>query len=209
MADGPGLARHGADYCAVVAVLHEVLAIEIVCMLNYQRQYHRINILQPGAVAAKFLDYAAQQQVRLGLVAKRIVALGGAANFAPSGLPTRSQSEVDAYNSIEELVRDNLVAERVAVSTYTEVAHWLGDSDVKTRRIMEKLMADEEEHADDLVAFLARIARPEAPPQIAPRPRLHRPFPGPDEWTARSNNTTRIERKTSRDRRQVRGPTME
>ncbi len=198
MADGLSVARHGADHCSVIAVLHEVLAIELVCVLRYKSQHYRGNILEPGAVANKFLAYAAQEQVHLGLVAKRIVALGGAANLALRGLHTRSHAEFDACNSLEDMISDNLVAERVAVSTYTEVVYWLGTSDLSTRRLMEGLLADEEAHADDLTALLAHVGSTTHARRSPPLPRLHRSSKAPGAWAARNDNAARTERSTRR-----------
>jgi bacterioferritin len=171
MADGPVTSSYSADRAAVIAVLNEVLATEIVCVMRYKSHHYQAKGVHAGPIAREFLEHAAEEQVHADLVARRIAALGGIPNFDPNGLHTRSHSEFRECGTLEEMIRENLLAERVAISTYTEFVHWLGNDDPTTRRMMEGLLADEEEHADDLATILARMGSSAA--AAAPNPEPH------------------------------------
>ncbi len=154
---GPITDSYTADRERVIAVLNEVLATEIVCVLRYKRHYFTAQGINAGPVAEEFLQHANEEQTHADMAAGRIVQLGGDPDFSPEGLATRAHSEYDASPNLLDMVREDLVAERVAVSSYQEIIRWLGNDDPTTRRMMEEILATEEEHADDLVNILEDI----------------------------------------------------
>jgi len=147
-----------ADRERVIEVLNEVLATEIVCTLRYKNHYYMASGIHASPVAAEFLEHANEEQAHADAVAKRITELGGNPNFDPAGLATRSHAEYRSTKNLEEMITEDLVAERVAIETYSEIIRWLGDDDVTTRRLMEGLLATEEEHADDLSNLLISMS---------------------------------------------------
>ncbi|MFD8330288.1 ferritin-like domain-containing protein [Streptomyces lydicus] len=154
---GPVTDAYGADLERVLQVLNEALATEIVCTLRYKRHYYTASGLYSEPVAAEFLEHATQEQEHADKVAQRIVQLGGKPDFNPDTLTQRAHASYDASADLVEMIKEDLVAERVAIAAYTEIAQWLGDGDPTTRRIFEDLLAQEEEHADDLRGLLERI----------------------------------------------------
>ena len=154
---GPVTDAYGADLKRVLQVLNEALATEIVCVLRYKRHYYTASGLYAEPVAAEFLEHAGEEQVHADLLAERIVQLGGEPDFDPDTLSSRSHTPYDASGDLIEMVKEDLIAERVAVASYTEIVQWLGDKDPTTRRVFEQLLAQEEEHADDLRGLLERM----------------------------------------------------
>ncbi len=159
MLDGAVTAAYQADRLQVIAVLNEVLATEIVCTLRYKNHYFMAAGIHAKPVADEFLEHANEEQNHADAVAKRITELGGNPNYNPEGLATRSHAEYREGKTLEEMIIDDLIAERVAVETYSEIVRWLGNDDPTTRRLMEGLLAMEEEHADDLSNLLASMKR--------------------------------------------------
>jgi bacterioferritin len=151
---GPITEAYGADRERVVSVLNEVLATEIVCVLRYKRHYYTAQGINASPVAAEFLQHANEEQTHVDLVAQRIVQLNGEPDFSPEGLATRAHSEYDASHELLDMVKEDLVAERVAIASYQEIIRWLANDDPTTRRLMETILATEEEHADDLLNIL-------------------------------------------------------
>ena len=151
---GPITATYEADRERVIDVLNTVLATELVFFLRYKRHYFTATGIHAGPVAAEFLQHANDEAGHADQVATRITQLQGSPNFDPHGLATRSHAEYDASDDLVTMVREDLVAERVAVQSYQEIVRWLGDADPTTRRVMEGLLAVEEEHADDLLTLL-------------------------------------------------------
>ena len=149
-----------ADRQTVLKLLNEALATELVCILRYKRHYFMAEGIHADPVAQEFLQHANEEQQHADEIATRIVQLGGEPNFSPEGLSSRSHAEYVEGESLVEMIEEDLVAERIAISSYAEIARWLGESDPTTRRLIEVLLADEEEHADDLRDLLDRI--PEA-----------------------------------------------
>ena len=143
-----------ADRETVIKLLNEALATEIVCVLRYKRHYFMASGINAQSVAQEFLQHANEEQVHADQLAQRIVQLGGEPNFAPEGLSTRSHSEYVEGNSLIEMIREDLVAERIAIDSYREMITYFGNDDPTTRRLMETILAMEEEHADDLVNLL-------------------------------------------------------
>ena len=148
---------YGADPEKVVAVLNEALATEIVCVLRYKRHYFMAQGIHAQAVAQEFLEHANEEQGHADRIAERITQLGGAPDFNPEGLATRSHSEYVEGNSLIDMIREDLVAERVAIESYGEIVRFLGDRDITTRRLMEEILENEEQHADDLNKLLATL----------------------------------------------------
>jgi bacterioferritin len=155
--DGAVTAGYGADREKVIAVLNEALATEIVCILRYKRHYFMATGIHANAVAQEFQEHAAEEQAHADRIAGRITQLGGAPNFNPDGLSSRSHSEYVEGESLVDMIREDLVAERVAIESYSEIVRFLGDRDVTTRRMMEEILENEEEHANDLRDLLATL----------------------------------------------------
>ncbi|MFC5030802.1 bacterioferritin [Streptomyces fildesensis] len=154
---GPVTDAYGADLQRVIQVLNEALATEIVCTLRYKRHYFTATGLYSEPVAAEFLEHAQEEQAHADKLAQRIVQLGGEPDFDPDTLTKRSHAEYDASLGLIDMIKEDLVAERVAIASYTEIAQWLGNGDPTTRRVFEELLAQEEEHAADLRGLLERI----------------------------------------------------
>ncbi|HEU4614161.1 MAG TPA: ferritin-like domain-containing protein [Kofleriaceae bacterium] len=146
-----------ADREKVVGVLNEVLATELVCTLRYKNHYYMAQGIHSQAVADEFLEHAHDEEMHADQVAKRITELNGKPNYNPEGLATRSHAEYAESDSLEEMIREDLVAERIAITTYSEIVRWLSDDDPTTRRLIEEILAKEEEHADDLAKLLVQI----------------------------------------------------
>ena len=146
-----------ADLEQVINVLNEVLATEIVCVLRYKNHFYMASGINAGPVAAEFLEHANEEQMHADWVAERITQLGGVPNFDPQGLALRSHSEYHSSESLKDMIQEDLVAERIAIETYSEIIRWLGNDDPTTRRIIEDILKMEEEHANDLAGLLATI----------------------------------------------------
>ena len=151
---GPITDAYGADRERVIEVLNEALATEIVCVLRYKRHYYTATGLNAAPVAAEFLQHANEEQVHADQIALRITQLQGSPNFDPEGLATRSHAEYDDSTALLDMVREDLIAERVAIESYSEIIRWLGDKDSTTRRMLEDILSMEEEHANDLLSIL-------------------------------------------------------
>ena len=145
---------YSADRETVINLLNEALATEIVCVLRYKRHYFMATGIHAESVAAEFLQHANEEQGHGDLIAQRIVQLGGAPNFSPEGLLTRSHAEYVEGETLNDMIKEDLVAERVAIDSYCEMIAFTGNDDPTTRRMLEGILAMEEEHADDLVSLL-------------------------------------------------------
>jgi bacterioferritin len=167
MEDGAVTAGYKADKPKVIEVLNEVLATETVCTLRYKNHYHMARGIHSESVANEFLEHAREEEQHADMVAKRIAELGGNPNFDPKGLTTRSHAEYKACDTLEQMIREDLVAERIAIATYAEIVRWLANDDPTTRRMIEEILAVEEEHADDMAKLLVRIGSA-APTKRAP-----------------------------------------
>ena len=159
MDDGAVTAFYRADREKVIEVLNEVLATETVCVLRYKNHYFMAKGIHAQGVEAEFLEHANDEQQHADMVAKRITELGGTPNLNPEGLATRSHAQYGTGEKLEDMIREDLIAERIAVATYSEIIRWLGNDDPTTRRMMETLLATEEEHADDMAKLLARVGK--------------------------------------------------
>jgi bacterioferritin len=143
----------------VIKILNEALATEIVCVLRYKRHYFMAQGIHADPIAQEFLQHANDEQGHADQIAARIVQLGGSPNFNPEGLLSRSHSEYVEGQTLVDMIKEDLVAERVAIDSYTEMIRFIGDDDITTRRMLEAILAVEEEHADDLSSFLADIEK--------------------------------------------------
>lgn len=152
--EGPITDAYGADRERVIEVLNEALATELVCVLRYRSHHFLATGLAAKSVAEEFLEHAEEEQDHADKIAARIVQLQGEPNFDPTGLAERSHSSYVNGVSLVDLVREDLVAERIAIEVYTAIARWLGDDDPTTRILIEEILAVEEEHADDLLSLL-------------------------------------------------------
>jgi len=145
---------YGADRERVIGVLNEALATELVCVLRYKRHYYMADGLSSGPVAAEFLQHATEEQGHADVLAARIIQLHGEPDFNPATLVQRSHAEYVPGNDLRDMIREDLVAERVAIASYQEIIRWLDDADPTTRRVLETILAVEEEHAEDLLTLL-------------------------------------------------------
>ncbi|HZR37391.1 MAG TPA: ferritin-like domain-containing protein [Nevskia sp.] len=143
-----------ADRETVIRLLNEALATEIVCTLRYKYHYFMASGIHAQSVAAEFLEHAGEEQAHADRIAERIVQLGGAPNLSPDNLLSRSHSEYVEGSDLTSMIREDLVAERIAIDSYREIIQYLGDKDPTSRRVMEEILAKEEEHADDLQTLL-------------------------------------------------------
>jgi bacterioferritin len=161
MEQGAVTSSYRADRETVIQILNEVLATEIVCVLRYKRHYYMASGIHAQAVAAEFLEHAKEEQTHADIAAERITQLGGEPNLNPEGLLTRSHSQYVEGKSLLDMVREDLVAERIAVESYSEIIRYLGNDDPTTRLAMEQIMAKEEEHADDMKKILETLSKDE------------------------------------------------
>jgi bacterioferritin len=148
-----------ADRETVIKVLNEALATEIVCVLRYKRHYFMASGIHAESVAAEFLQHANEEQGHADQIGQRIVQLGGAPNLNPDGLLSRSHAEYVEGDTLLDMIKEDLVAERIAIDSYREIIQYLGNDDPTTRRMMEGILAMEEEHADDLVNLLDDLGK--------------------------------------------------
>lgn len=145
---------YAADRETVLKLLNEALATEIVCVLRYKRHYFMADGIHAEPVAAEFLEHAKQEMEHADRIAERIIQLRGEPNFSPDGLSARSHAEYVEGNSLKEMIQEDLVAERIAIESYREMVAYIAEKDPTTRRMLEEILASEEEHADDLASLL-------------------------------------------------------
>jgi bacterioferritin len=158
--NGAVTAGYRADRDTVLKLLNEALATELVCILRYKRHYFMASGINADAVAQEFLQHANEEQMHADQIAARIVQLQGEPNFSPEGLATRSHAEYVEGDDLAEMIKEDLVAERIAIDSYSEMIHYIGDKDPTTRRMLEGILAmEEEEHADDLASLLEDLQK--------------------------------------------------
>jgi bacterioferritin len=154
---GPVTAAYGADLDRVLDVLNTALATELVCVLRYKAHYYGASGLDAEPVAAEFLQHAAAEQVHADRLANRVDELGGTPNLDPATLTARAHTEYVTPDALPDMIKEDLVAERIVIQAYNEAIEWLGHNDPTTRRIFEDILAEEEEHASDMLTLLARV----------------------------------------------------
>ena len=157
-----------ADRDTVVKVLNEALATEIVCVLRYKRHHYMASGINAQSVAAEFLEHANEEQEHADRIAERITQLGGEPNLSPEGLLTRSHSDYVEGDDLVDMIKENLVAERIAIDSYREIIDYLGAADSTTRRLMEEILEMEEEHAEDMSTLLEQLGKKGEPAKPAP-----------------------------------------
>ena len=145
------------DLGTAVKILNEALATEIVCVLRYKRHYFMATGIHSEAVATEFLQHANEEQQHADEIAARIVQLGGAPDLNPDGLTSRSHAEYVEGETLIDMIKEDLVAERIAIDSYREMIKYFGTDDSTSRRMLEGILAMEEEHADDLVSMLGEL----------------------------------------------------
>lgn len=146
-----------ADRDTVVRLLNEALATEIVCVLRYKHHYYMATGLNSQSVRDEFLEHAAEEQKHADRIAERIVQLNGNPNFSPEGMLTRSHSEYNEGESLVDMIKEDLVAERIAIESYSEMIRYFGNNDPTTRQMMEEILANEEDHAEELKSLIERV----------------------------------------------------
>jgi bacterioferritin len=154
--EGAHTSSYQGDIAEVVELLNHALATEIVCVLRYKMHHFTAVGLSSESIASEFAIHAQDEQEHADRIAARIVQLGGAPDFAPQGLAERSHSDYVACTSLDEMIRENLIAERIAIDTYREMIRYIGDKDPTTRRMLEDILAKEEEHAEELADWSKR-----------------------------------------------------
>ncbi|MGZ8924183.1 MAG: ferritin-like domain-containing protein, partial [Methylosarcina sp.] len=152
--DGAVTAGYAADAPAVIKLLNDALATELVCVLRYRRHYFMARGIQSKSIADEFLVHANEEQGHADQIAGRIVQLGGEPDFSPDTLSSRSHAEYMEGDSLDDMIKEDLVAERIAIDSYREMIQYLGDLDPTTRNMLEGILAVEEEHADELADLL-------------------------------------------------------
>jgi bacterioferritin len=150
---------YGGDTEVACRILNEALATELVCVLRYKRHYFMAQGIHSSAVKAEFLEHAEEEQHHADRIAERIVQLGGAPNFSPEGMLSRSHSEYVPGETLLDMIEEDLVAERIAIDSYRQIAAYFAPFDTTTQRLIEDIQAVEEEHADDLSELLQQIPR--------------------------------------------------
>jgi bacterioferritin len=157
---GPVTESYGTDPEKVIAILNEVLATELVCWMRYSRHAISASGINRSQVSGEFTEHAEEEREHAMRVAVRISQLGGDPDFDPGTLATRSHTSYETFadEDLEGMLRENLAAERIVIATYQEIIRWLGDTDVTTRRMLEDILAEEEEHADDILDLLGSHA---------------------------------------------------
>jgi bacterioferritin len=159
IAEGAVTETYAGDPVTSCKILNDALATEIVCVLRYKRHYFMAKGIHAGPVKAEFLEHAGDEQRHADLISERIVQLGGAPNLAPEGLHARSHTEYVEGATLVEMIKEDLVAERIAIDSYREMASYFAKFDTTTRKMVEGIQADEEDHADDLADLLDHLPK--------------------------------------------------
>jgi bacterioferritin len=154
MTEGAITEDYGLDRTQAIAVLNEALATELVCVLRYRFHYFMATGIHSQAAKDEFLEHAKEEQEHADWLAERIKQLGGKPEMDPAGLTARSHSEYKEGNSLAEMLKEDLVAERIAIESYREMVRFFGEKDPTSRRLLERILAVEEEHADDIADLL-------------------------------------------------------
>src|ERR1700687_548424 len=155
--EGAVTAGYSADRTAVLRLLNEALATEIVCVLRYRRHHFMARGIDAKRTADEFLMHSNEEQGHADQIAERIVQLGGEPDFAPDGLTGRSHAEYVPGGSLVEMIKEDLVAERIAIDSYRELIQYLGEQDPTTSRMLKEILAVEENHADELADLLVGL----------------------------------------------------
>lgn len=152
--DGAITESYAGDRKRIIKMLNDALATEYVCVLRYYRHYFMAKGMLADSIKGEFLEHAKQEQAHAGKLAERIVQLGGEPDLNPDTLTKRSHAEYKEGNDLRDMVKENLIAERIAVDSYREMIAFIGESDPTTRRVLESILEQEEEHADEFADLL-------------------------------------------------------
>ena len=168
--DGAMTAGYSADRATVVKLLNEALATELVCVLRYKYHYYMASGIHSQAIKAEFLAHALEEQGHADLLAERITQLDGKPNLSPVGLLDRSHADYVEGEDIVDMIKEDLIAERIAIDSYREVINYVGADDPTTRRVLEGILAMEEEHAEDMNTLLEQLGKKGEPARPAKAP---------------------------------------
>ncbi len=155
--EGAVTAGYAADRNVVIKLLNEALATEIVCVLRYKRHYFMAKGIHSESIKAEFLQHANEEMAHADRLAKRISELGGEPDFSPDGLSQRSHAEYVTGDSINAMIKEDLIAERIAIESYREMIAYLADTDPTTQKLLKEILAMEEEHAEDLASLMSNM----------------------------------------------------
>jgi bacterioferritin len=173
--DGAMTAGYRADRATVVNLLNEALATELVCVLRYKFHYYMASGIHSQAIKAEFLQHANEEQGHADLIAERITQLDGKPNLSPVGLLDRSHADYVEGEDIVDMIKEDLVAERIAIDSYRQMINYIGTDDPTTRRMLEGILAMEEEHAEDMNTLLEQLGKKGEPAKPAPAPEVSAP----------------------------------
>ncbi len=155
--DGAITPDYSLDKAEAVRLLNEALATEIVCVLRYRFHYFMASGIYKEGAAAEFLEHSNEEQQHADMIAERIKQLGGKPEMNPAVIPTHSHSEYVEGTTLEDMLREDLIAERIAIQSYREMISYFGEKDPTTRRLLEQILAVEEEHADDIADLMFTV----------------------------------------------------
>jgi bacterioferritin len=150
--------EYHANRAEVIGILNQALATELICILRYKSHYYCASGINSEAVRTEFQQHAQEAQQHADAIATRIVQLNGAPDFNPEGLIFRSRSEFKLGSTLTEMIKEDLIAERIAIEFYSEIIQWLGDNDLTTRKVMQEILAVEAQHAEDMKNLLNRLS---------------------------------------------------
>ena len=151
---GPVTPHYGPWRLDIIQLLNDALATELLCTLRYRRHHFTAHGMASPKIAEEFLVHANEELAHADRIAQRIVQLGGEPDFSPDSLSQRSHAEYDAAQELKAMIKANLIAERVAIETYSQMIALIGDKDSTTRRLLEDILSQEQEHAEELVDWL-------------------------------------------------------
>ena len=155
--EGAVTSGYAADRKVVIKLLNEALATELVCVLRYKRHYFMAKGIHSESIKAEFLQHANEEMAHADLLAKRITEPGGEPDFSPDGLSERSHAEYVAGDTLHAMIKEDLIAERIAIESYREMIAYLKDADPTTQKLLKEILAMEEEHAEDLASLIGTM----------------------------------------------------
>ncbi len=165
---GAMTAGYSADRETVIKLLNQALATELVCVLRYKYHYYMASGINSQAIKAEFLQHANEEQGHADLIAERITQLDGKPNLSPVGLVDRSHADYVEGEDLTDMIKEDLIAERIAIDSYREMINYIGADDPTTRRVLEGILAMEEEHAEDMNTLLEQIGKKGEPAKPSP-----------------------------------------
>jgi bacterioferritin len=146
-----------ADKKIIIGLLNHALATELVCVLRYRRHYFMATGINAKSIAQEFMEHSAQELMHADKLAQRIVELGGEPDFNPATLTARSHAEYIEASTLKDMLKEDLIAERIAIESYREMINYINTTDPTTRRVLEEILSVEEEHAEDLASLIKHV----------------------------------------------------